>query len=387
MGRQADRRRGVHGTPLSVALMGTRGVPANYSGFETCVEELGRRLAERGHAVTVYCRRHHVAYDRSYYRGMRLVKLPAVRHKYLDTISHTALSTLHAMFSGYDVAIYFIAGNSPFTVFPRVVGTRTLINVDGLDWKRDKWPTVAKWYIQFAERLATVLPNNYVTDSRVVQEYYAARHSRAPLYIPYGSNVEKRAPGEVLKQFGLEPGRYVLFVGRLVPENRPHHLIDAFQRVRTDLKCVIVGDAPYAEAYKADLRRRGNDDPRVVFTGYVFGEGYRELASNAYCFVETSAVGGTHPALIEAMAFGNCVVVNGTRENLETIGDAGLHYTDAEGAAGLSEVLARLLPNPVRVRKLARRAEERARTLYDWEVVTDQYEQLMYATVGGGAAP
>jgi len=189
--------------------------------------------------------------------------------------------------------------------------------------------------------------------------------------------VPRRPPGEYLARYGLEPGGYVLFVGRLVPENCAHHLVEAFAGLDTDLKCVIVGDAPYAEAYIADLKARAG--PNVVFTGYLFGEGYYELGSNAYIFVETSEVGGTHPALVEAMAFGNCVVVNGTEENRETIGDAGFAYDGTQGAAALRPLLQRLLDDPALVAEYRRRAKERATALYDWEAVTDRYEMLFHS--------
>ena len=363
---------------MKIALLGTRGVPASYSGFETCVEQLGQRLVQRGHEVSVYARSHHITYDRPTYKGMRLVKHGTIANKYLDTIVHSFLSSLHALTQRYDVALYFIAGNSPVTWIPRLVGTKTILNVDGLDWKREKWPAIAKHYIQFAEYLATKLPNLYLTDSRVVQGYYRDRFGSEPPYIPYGSEVEKRPPGEVLAQFGLEPGKYILFVGRLVPENCAHHLVEAFKQLDTDMKCVIVGDAAYAQSYIASLKATAKDDPRIVFTGYVFGKGYHELGSNAHIFVETSGVGGTHPALVEAMAFGNCVVTHNTPENLETIGDAGFAYDGRQGAASLHQVLEELLGNPATVEQYRQKALMRAKQYYSWERVTDAYERLFY---------
>ena len=363
---------------MKIALLGTRGVPASYSGFETCVEQLGQRLVQRGHEVTVYCRSHHITYEGSHYKGMRLVKLPTIANKYLDTMIHSFISSLHALPQRYDIALYFIAGNSPVTWIPRLVGTKTLLNVDGLDWKREKWPKLAKQYIQFAEYLATKLPNIYLTDSQVVQGYYRDRFDDEPPYVPYGSDVDILPPGETLAQFGLEPQKYVLFVGRLVPENCAHHLVAAFRQLDTNLKCVIVGDAAYAEAYKAELHALAENDPRIVFTGYVFGKGYQELGSNAYLFVETSGVGGTHPALIEAMAFGNCVITYDTPENLETIGDAGFAYNGNSGADSLQKVLQQLLADTELVQAYRLLAQQRANSTYTWEAVTDGYERLFF---------
>ena len=367
---------------LRIAILGTRGIPASYSGVETCAEQLGQRLARRGHEVSVYCRSHRITYSGATYMGVRLIKLPTITSKYLDTIVHTFVSSLHALTQRYDVALYSIAGNSPLTWIPRLVGTKTILNVDGLDWKREKWPALAKRYIQFAEYLATKFPNAYITDSRVVQAYYLDRFGDEPPCVPYGSEVEIVPSGETLARFGLEPYRYVLFVGRLVPENCAHHLVDAFRGLDTDFKCVIVGDASYAERYISSLKASARGDPHIVLTGYVFGKGYYELGSNAYIFVETSGVGGTHPALVEAMAFGNCVVVHDTPENLETIGDAGLAYDGGAGADSLRHVLRRLLCEPELVRMYGRRARRRALACFTWEAVTDTYERLFYQLCG-----
>lgn len=363
---------------MKIALLGSRGVPANYGGFETCAEQLGQRLAKRGHDVTVYCRSPQIAYPHDTYKGMKLVKLPTITNKYLDTIAHTFISSLHALRHGYDVILYFGAGNSPTTWIPRIVGTKTLLNVNGLDWKREKWPPVAKKYIQFAEYLATKLPTRFLTDSHVVQDYYKNKFGVKPPYIAYGSEVERVPAGETLAKYNIEPGKYILFVGRLVAENYVDHLVDAFRQLDTDYKCVIVGGAAYADDYIALLKEKAQGDPRIVFTGYVFGKGYHEFGSHAPIFVESSGVGGTHPALIEAMNFGNCVIVYNTAENLETIGDAGLSYDGKVGAESLREVLQDLLDNPDKVTHYRQAASQRAQAYYTWESVTDAYERLFF---------
>jgi len=368
---------------LRVALLGTRGVPASYSGFETCVEEVGARLATRGHQVTVYCRIPHIDYPGREYRGLRLVKLPTIRQKHLDTITHSFLSCVHALGRRYDVVLFFNVGNAALVWIPRLVGQRVVFNVDGLDWKRQKWGRLARWYIRASERWATRLAHRVITDSRQVQEYYRTRYGADSRYIAYGADLNSRPPGSLLARYGLTPRRYLLFVGRLVPENCAHHLVTAFAGLTTDMKCVVVGAAPYAEAYINSLRTSA--DPRVIFTGYLFGEGYRELGSNAYCFVETSEVGGTHPALVEAMGFGTCVVVNDTPENLETIADAGFSYDGQVGAPSLRAVLERLIKDPAVVEEYAGRGRARVRTHYSWDSVTDAYEQLLLEVTGAEA--
>jgi glycosyltransferase involved in cell wall biosynthesis len=371
---------------MNLALIGTRGIPAAYSGFETCVENLGARLARRGHQVTVYNRAHFIRYHEPTYKGVRLVRVPGIATKHLDTITHTAVSMLHTLTQHYDAAYVFIAGNAPLCLIPRLFGkTRVILNVDGLDWKRRKWGVAARGYLHWSEQMATRFAHVVVTDSRRVQAYYRDQYHADTVFIPYGADVTAQPPGDVLRRFDLDPGRYVLFVGRLVPENCAQHLVDAWRMLRAapspgldpGLKCVIVGDAPYAADYIRALRARAQDDPSVVFTGYQFGQAYGELASNATLFVETSEVGGTHPALVEAMAFGNCVVVNDTAENMETIGDAGLCYRGDAGASALADQLAHLLSRPDLIAEYRQRARTHAGTHYSWERVTDQYEQLL----------
>jgi glycosyltransferase involved in cell wall biosynthesis len=362
---------------VRIALVGTRGVPAAYSGFETAVEQIGSRLAARGHDVTVYCRPHMVPRQPGgIYRGMRLVYLPTVSDKHLDTPVHAFLSTLHlGAVRRPDVAFYFIAGNSPSAGLGRLLGVPTAINVDGLDSRRAKWGRAARAYLRCTERAAPLLAHVAITDSREVQALYRT-WGHETVYIPYGSELDEDEPtaGDVLSELGLEPRRYVLFVGRLVPENNAHVLVDAFCGLDTDLRLAVVGDAPYAEAYQERLRAGG--DGRVIFAGYRFGPAYRKLLRNAGVVAVPAEVGGTHPVILEAMAAGACLVVNDHAPNLEAVGDAGVSYAGAEGPEGLRRALAELLADPARMDHLRSAAAERARRLYSWEAVTDAYEQL-----------
>jgi glycosyltransferase involved in cell wall biosynthesis len=393
---------------VRIALVGTRGVPAAYSGFETAVENIGARLAERGHEVTVYCRPHMVEGRHRIYRGMRLVYLPTVASKHLDTFVHTFLSTLHLGFVRRpDVAVYFIAGNSPFAGMSKALGVPSLLNVDGLDSPRGKWGGAAKRYLRWTERNAPRLASAVITDSRVLQKLYWEDFGAETCYIPYGADMggadtcdadggqDVAGDCRKLAEFGLEPRGYVLFVHRLVPENNAHVLVDAFGRLGAgasldvaaanappSLKLVVVGDAPYADAYQADLRAQAAEvnarlgEERVLLPGYVFGERFRALARNATVFVVPTEVGGTHPVLLEAMAAGNAIIVNDHAPNLEVVGDAAASYRGAEGAEGLAAVLRELLADPARMEDLRRRARERALRLYSWEAVTDAYERL-----------
>jgi glycosyltransferase involved in cell wall biosynthesis len=364
---------------MRIAILGTRGIPASYGGFETFAEHLSTRLVARGHDVTVYGRAHYVSPRELEYHGVRLKVLPTIRHKYLDTVVHAFLSALHAVSSRFDAVLICNAANAPFVPILRWTGTPVAINVDGLEHKRKKWGWLGRSYYLLAERLSTILPNVTVTDAQVIQDYYLARYNAVSKMIAYGSEVERRPDRETVRRWRAEPNRYVLYVSRLEPENNAHLVIEAFKKVRTAYRLLIVGDAPYARDYINDLKARARGDKRIVFTGFVFGQEYRALQQNAYCYVHATEVGGTHPALLEAMGYGNCVLTLATPENLEAVGDAGIAYADE---LDLTEKLQRVLRDGSLVHSYRHRAQLRVQRHYDWDRVVDQYEELFAGMVG-----
>jgi len=364
---------------MRIAILGTRGIPASYGGFETFAEHLSTRLVARGHEVTVFCRAHYVSPRQLEYHGVRLKVLPTIRHKYFDTVVHTFLSAIHAVSGRYDAALICNCANAPFSPILRLTGTPVAINVDGLEHKRKKWGWLGRRYYRCAEYLSTLLPNEMVTDAQVIQDYYFARHNTASTMIAYGSEVERRPDRAAVRKWRVEPNRYVLYVSRLEPENNAHLVIEAFKKVRTAYRLLIVGDAPYAEQYINSLKARARGDKRIIFTGFVFGQDYRALQQNAYCYVHATEVGGTHPALLEAMGYGNCVLTLATPENLEVVGEAGVPYLDE---FDLAEKLQRVLRDGSLVQAFRNRAQQRVRNHYDWDTVVDQYEQLFYRMSG-----
>jgi glycosyltransferase involved in cell wall biosynthesis len=330
-------------------------------------------LAARGHDVTVYCRSHYVSKTLKEYRGVRLVTLPTVRHKYLDTVVHTALSAAHAMRERFEVVLVCNAANALVSVLPRMVGTRVALNVDGLERQRRKWNALGRLWYRVSERLATWTPNAVVTDARVIEDYYRQHYQCPSTFIPYGCQIGKTTQTSVLEQFELTSGDYFLYVSRLEPENNGDAVIAGFEATDLNRKLVIVGDAPYAREYVDTLRRMAG--PRVIFTGGIYGEGYRQLQSHAFAYVHATEVGGTHPALVEAMGVGNCVIVNDVPENREVAGDAALYFHAREPAT-LADALRTLDRDPDTVSALRARAAQRARTAYSWDHITDRYEEL-----------
>ena len=368
---------------MKIAILGTRGIPANYGGFETFAEELSPRLVQKGHDVVVYGRTHYIQYPAATYKGVRLVLLPSIRHKYFDTVVHTFLSTCHVMFRDVDVVLICNAANSIFSFLPRLTGEKTVVNVDGLERKRDKWNALGKAYYLLSEWLSTFLPTAMVTDAKAIQDYYLSRYGKHSYFIPYGASDIRTESRGALDELGLEPDEYFLYVSRLEPENNAHLVVKAFEQVDTAKKLVVVGDAPYAPDYISQVK--STSDPRIVFPGAIYGSGYRELQSHAFCYVHATKVGGTHPALIEAMGCARPVLYLDTIENREVAGDAALSFAkanDETAVADLADKMRTLLGNPHLCAEYGRRALERVREHYQWNGVALQYEQLFLELLG-----
>ena len=354
---------------MRIALLGTRGIPANYGGFETFAEELSTRLSARGHQVTVYCRQQ---YTSNTYRGVQLQYISTVRHKYFDTLAHTFFSTCHLLFHRVDVALYCNGANSIFTLAPRIFGMPVALNVDGIERLRKKWNRLAKTWYLFSEWLATFCPTRVVTDAETIRRYYLERYRKESTFIPYGAPVGKVVSTDVLGKLGLEGGRYFLYVSRLEPENHPLEVRQAFEQVETSLKLALIGDAPYSAEY---IRRvRETNDSRIVIPGAIYGQGYHELGSHCFAYIHATEVGGTHPALIEAMGRGAVVLYRNTPENAEVAGDAGIPFEPSELPAKIVQTLQ--MSDADRA-AMSLRAMDRIRRKYSWDAVTDAYEKLL----------
>jgi glycosyltransferase involved in cell wall biosynthesis len=357
------------------AIVGTRGIPARYGGFETFAQELSTRLVARGHQVTVYGRERHAE---PVYRGVRLQYLPTIRHKYFDTLAHTFLSTVHLLGSRYDALLYCNAANAIFTWMPRVLGMPVALNVDGLERNRKKWNALAKSWYRLSEWLATWMPNAVVTDAQAIAQYYHEKYRRESVMIPYGAELGTVETCDVLRELGLEPDKYFLYVSRMEPENNGLLVRQGFEQVATDLKLALIGDAPYAAAYIAQVR--ATRDPRIVMPGAIYGQGYRELGSHCFAYIHATEVGGTHPALIEAMGRGALTLYLDTPENAEVAGGAGLPFTQED----LPRVIESVLALSEEERHVWRaRAVERVRSRYSWDAVTDAYEKLLKGLARG----
>jgi glycosyltransferase involved in cell wall biosynthesis len=311
--------------------------------------------------------------------------LPTIRHKYLDTVAHTAFSVLDGLARGYDVVLICNNANAPMALIPRLAGAKVVLNVDGLEWLRGKWGLLGRTYYRACAWLSPRLPIVLVTDAKVIADYYLTHHGRPTRVIPYGTDLTTAPPGATLERLGLEPGGYLLYVSRLEPENNAHLVIDAYRRAGglagTGVPLVIVGDAPYATDYKIGLEAAARDEPGIQMTGYDFGDGYIELQSNAMLYIQATEVGGTHPALVEAMGRGACIVANDVPEHREVLGEAGVHYRRND-PADLATVIERLRADAPERARLSSAARDRAITRFSWDAVTDRYDALFRRLAG-----
>ncbi|MCP3956880.1 MAG: glycosyltransferase family 1 protein [bacterium] len=364
---------------MRIALLGSRGIPASYGGYETLIEEVSTRLHELGHEVTVYCRSHHTSRRQREYRGVRLVVLPTLRTKYLDTPVHTFLSCLHALRRRYDAALVVNSANALFLPLLRLGGTPAALHVDGIEKQRAKWGPLGRLVYALSERLACVLPQALVTDAAVIRNHYLRRYGAESWMITYGVDPRPPARPEVLERLGLKPRGYFLYVSRFEPENNPHRVVEAYRGAGGQIPLVMVGDAPYASRFIADMRRAADD--RVLFPGGVYGDGYRELQSGALAYVHATEVGGTHPALVEAMGYGNCLLVNDAPENREVVADRGLYFRAAEPET-LTQLFDQVRGDRAAAAELGRKAAEHAEHRFSWDAVTRKYVELFEHLAG-----
>jgi glycosyltransferase involved in cell wall biosynthesis len=360
---------GSEGT-VRIAMIGTRGVPARYGGFETAIEEIGSRLVRMGHDVVVYCR----GEDRSReYLGMRRVLLPAVRHRVLETLSHTALSAGHLVAHPADVAIVFNAANAPLLPMLRAARIPVAVHVDGLEWQRAKWGSLGRRYYLINERLAVWWANELIADARGIQEYYRTRYGADSRFLAYGSPLVAGTDPRRLADLGLRPRGYHLVVARLEPENHVDLIVRGFLRSGAALPLVVIGSVPYSSAHASFVEGLAAADPRVRMIGSLWDQDLlTSLYAGAASYLHGHSVGGTNPSLLRAMGAGAPVIAWDVEFNREVLGDTGVFFSRAEDLSPLIEA-AEADPRSAERGSAAR---ERVATHYQWDDVAVGYESL-----------
>ena len=360
---------------MRIALIGTRGVPARYGGFETAVEEVGRRLADRGHEVTVYCR----GEDRTpEYLGMRRVVLPALPSRTTETLSHTALSVAHVVAhlrrSRPDAAIVFNAANAPLVPVLRAARVPVAVHVDGLEWKRGKWGPTGRRYYLFAERCAVRWAGELIADAVGIQDYYRQRYGVPSAFIPYGAPVLHRPALHRLEEVGLVPGGYHLVVARFEPENHVDLVLRGYGRSTAEQPLVIVGSAPYAGPHVAEIERLAAADGRVRLLGGIWdAELLDALYAGASCYLHGHSVGGTNPSLLRALGAGASVGAYDVDFNREVAGEAAVYFAEA---ADVSAVVEKVEADPEAARARGTAGQRSVAERYRWDDVAGGYEAL-----------
>lgn len=363
---------------LRVAFIGGRGVVSKYSGIESYYEEVGGRLAEMGHEVTVYCRNYFTPPLKKFL-GMSVVRLPTMRSKHLETVVHTALSTAHALTQNYDIVHYHTLGPALFSGFPRWFGKKTLVTVQGLDWQRGKWGRLASFVLRLGERASVSLPNGTMVVSKTLHQRYREQHGVDSFYVPNGATLRRKREPRKLFDWGLMPGKYILFLGRFSPEKGCHLLVEAYERLRTDVKLVMAGASSYCDDYSRELRSHASDQIKIL--DWVSGESLDELLTNAMLFVLPSDMEGLSLALLDAMGAGLCVVASDVPENREVVMDAG--YTFRRGDAGdLADRLSFLIANPAVREAAGRAAKARILEHYLWPKIAAEIERAYFQVLG-----
>jgi glycosyltransferase involved in cell wall biosynthesis len=372
--------------PLRVAFIGGRGVISKYSGIETYYEEVGKRLVETGHEVTVYCRTYFTP-PVAEHEGMRLVRLPTIRSKHLETVIHTLLSTVHALTQPYDVVHYHALGPALFSFLPRLLGKKTVVTVQGLDWQRKKWGKLASAVLRIGERASVQLPDGTMVVSRALQRRYRENHGVEAFYVPNGGLLRERSEPKKILAWGLEPGKYVLFLGRFSPEKGCHLLVEAFERalehIDPDVKLVMAGAASYCDEYSRELRTHASERIRIL--DWVSGETLDELLTNAMVFVLPSDLEGLSLALLDAMGAGLCVLTSDVPENREVVDGAGFTF-ERGNAADLAERLRFLIANPAVRQAAGKAARKRVEQEYQWQKVAEGIEWVYFKLLGAEPA-
>lgn len=359
---------------MKVAILGARGIPACYSGFDTLTEELALGLVGTySHQVIVYCRNPYFTERPSSWHGVRLIYLPAPRIKAVESLLHSFLSALHVLGEEVDVVFFLDPANAPFIALLRACGKKVVVHTNGLGWKRRKWGRIARHYYKFVEWVCARTCSALITDNPEMREYYLSEYGADSVYIPYGASNRAGSNEGVYEELALTPRGYLLVVARLEPENNPDFIIKEYVRSRVKLPLVVVGDSPYGPSYLEQLQSEAND--RVRFLGRINDQAsLNALYRGAYLYLHGHEVGGTNPSLLRAMDAGTGIVIIDVPFNRAVLGNCGFVFSRIDGS--LAGVLEHLVAHPEEVRRANEMARARAEALFTWRGVVDNYEKL-----------
>lgn len=357
---------------MKISYIAIKGMPLG-GGIEKYTEEIGSRLADRGHQVTVYTMRHYGATD-GLYRGMRIRTVPTIRTRSLEKLTASLLSTINGCLDTETDIVHFHAfGPAMFSFLPRLLGKKVVVQGHGLEWKRTRWGLFGRAFLKFSETPSVRFPHRISVVSNVQKRYIRNRYGIDSEYIPTGVNPPLIEKPDLITRYGLRGNDYILFASRLVREKGAHYLLRAYNKLNTQLKLVIAGDAEHEEAYKAELRDIAAGNNNIIFPGFVTGKLLHEFFSNCYFFVLPSEIEGLPIVLLEAMSYRNCCLVSDIPENLEAVKNFGVTFR-SQNADDLSDKLLMLIQNPDYVDRLKRPASEYVLREYSWDYIAETFE-------------
>lgn len=360
---------------MKIAILGSRGYPYVYSGYETFVAELAPRLVKRGHEVTVYCHKHLYTSFPNEVNGIKLVYIPTIESKTLSQLSNSFLATLHVIFSNMDAVLYVNSANGPFGLLTKLFRKRTAINVDGLEWLRPKWKGLGAKYFYWSSWMSTKFFDVVIADSDRMADIYRDEFNSPSTTIAYGANIAVSKQPELINELGLEKDGYYLIVGRLIPDNNADIIVKGFVRSNTKRKLIVVGDVPYKDQYADDIKK--TTDPRVIFPGYIKNpDMLRELYCNSYAYFHGHEFGGTNPTLLKALAYGCFILAIDTVFSREVLNENehGVYFKKSpDDVAALIESVDH---DTAKAESYRTKARKRITEHYTWEKITDQYEAL-----------
>jgi len=372
---------------MKIAIAGIRGLPSTYSGYETFVTELATRLAQRGHEVTIYCRKSLYKDRPETHQGMRMIYLPSIEHKFFSTLSHTFFAVTHATFSSCDMLLVVNAANGMFGIIPRLFGKKCVLNVDGMEWLRPKWNRLARFIFSNSAWLGTRFYHATVTDADEMHRLYARDFGIDTAYIAYGANLTESTDPSVPGQYGLTPGGYYLIASRLIPDNNADIIVKAFVDSGSTKMLAIAGGADYRgnrieNEFLDKLKALAND--RVKFLGHVGDSRHvQELHCQCFAYVHGHQFGGINPSLLKALGCGNAILALNTPFNSEVLDKGRYGLLFERNAESLAEKMKQLESDAAMAEGFRARARDRIRERFTWELITDQYEELFAAVRDG----
>ena len=365
---------------MKIAMIGSRGYPFVYSGYETFVTELAPRLVAAGHAVTVYCHKNLFASRPRIVNGVKLIYLPTIRRKSLNQLVHSCQAVLHACLKRFDVLLVMNSANGPFGLFTRIFRQPAVINIDGLEWQRPKWRGLGGRYFYWASRQATRFFDAVVADSGEMQKVYQREFGCPAKIIAYGASLNKNPGLKFLRKWNLRPRQYYLVLGRLIPDNNGDLIVREFLRSASRRRLVVVGDVPYPDKYSRQLKQIS--DPRLIFAGTIcHPRQFDALYHNCFAYLHGHEFGGTNPTLLHALAAGCAILALDSVFSREVLdGDRfGMFFSKRPG--NLAGLIDELEKKPALLAGLRKRAPKRILQEYTWEKIAAQYIQLFQDVV------